>query len=234
MVSDGKKAIKYVYDGKNWVKASMVSEGGGNADIIGDQTKEDIHAGANTLVEMATTLFDKPDGTTMDILAPDGEWAGKMSFVKKGNYWINGNKLENAKFIIAKDIETLHNIKPMLQLNAIGWIPRDNSSMYKLQKITIDNGNDYWVYVTKNYATLLDFSKQNPPKFDSDGLYYYVTKYKKFFVKTDKYFKSLNSLDHVQAIIVKDDRIVAKEGKQGTKKMIYKRLGLMSRILSCM
>jgi DUF1009 family protein len=28
-----------------------------------------------------------------------------------------------------------------------------------------------------------------------------------------KYFKSLNSLDHVQAIIVKDDRIIAKEGK---------------------
>ena len=37
-----------------------------------------------------------------------------------------------------------------------------------------------------------------------------------------KYFKNLNSLDHVQAIIVKDDRIVAKEGKQGTKKMISK------------
>ena len=37
-----------------------------------------------------------------------------------------------------------------------------------------------------------------------------------------KYFKSLNSLDHVQAIIVKDDCIVSKEGKQGTKKMISK------------
>jgi DUF1009 family protein len=37
-----------------------------------------------------------------------------------------------------------------------------------------------------------------------------------------KYFKNLNNLDHVQAIIVKDDRIVAKEGKQGTKKMISK------------
>ena len=37
-----------------------------------------------------------------------------------------------------------------------------------------------------------------------------------------KYFKSFNSLDHVQAIIVKDNRIIAKEGKQGTKKMISK------------
>ena len=37
-----------------------------------------------------------------------------------------------------------------------------------------------------------------------------------------KYFKSLNKLDHVQAIIVKDDNIVAKEGRQGTKKMLSK------------
>ena len=187
MVSDGKKAIKYVYDGKNWVKASMVSEGGGNADIVGDQTKEDIHAGANTLVEMATTLFDKPNGTTMDILAPDGEWAGKMSFVKKGNYWISVDK----SFIIAKDIKTLHNIKSEVPEDAIAWIPKDDNSMYKLQKKKIEDiGGNYWAYVTDNYATLLDFSKQNPPKFDSDGLYYYVTKYKKFFEKTDKYFKS--------------------------------------------
>ena len=37
-----------------------------------------------------------------------------------------------------------------------------------------------------------------------------------------KYFKSLNSLDHIQAIIVKDNHIIAKEDKQGTKKMISK------------
>jgi DUF1009 family protein len=30
-----------------------------------------------------------------------------------------------------------------------------------------------------------------------------------------KYFKSLNNLDHVQAIIVKDDNIVATEGNTG-------------------
>ena len=36
------------------------------------------------------------------------------------------------------------------------------------------------------------------------------------------YFKKLKSLDHVQAIIVKDDNIIATEGKQGTKKMLSK------------
>ena len=36
------------------------------------------------------------------------------------------------------------------------------------------------------------------------------------------YFKKLKSLDHVQAIIVKDNNIIATEGKQGTKKMLSK------------
>jgi DUF1009 family protein len=36
------------------------------------------------------------------------------------------------------------------------------------------------------------------------------------------YLKKLKSLDHVQAIIVKDNNIIATEGKQGTKKMLSK------------
>ena len=37
-----------------------------------------------------------------------------------------------------------------------------------------------------------------------------------------KYFNKLNDLDHVQAIIVNDSKIVAKEGREGTKKMLAK------------
>ena len=36
------------------------------------------------------------------------------------------------------------------------------------------------------------------------------------------YFNQLNSLDHVQALIVKDKKIIAIEGNQGTKKMLSK------------
>ena len=36
------------------------------------------------------------------------------------------------------------------------------------------------------------------------------------------YFNKLKSLDHVQAIIVKNNNIIATEGKQGTKKMLSK------------
>ena len=36
------------------------------------------------------------------------------------------------------------------------------------------------------------------------------------------YFNKLNSLDHVQAVIVKDNKILAIEDRQGTKKMLSK------------
>ena len=37
-----------------------------------------------------------------------------------------------------------------------------------------------------------------------------------------KYFNKLNDLDHVQALIVNDGKIVAKEGREGTRKMLTK------------
>tara|TARA_B100000886_G_scaffold244628_1_gene171931 strand:- start:230 stop:1015 length:786 start_codon:yes stop_codon:yes gene_type:complete len=37
-----------------------------------------------------------------------------------------------------------------------------------------------------------------------------------------KYFDKLNDLDHVQALIVNDGKIVAKEGREGTRKMLIK------------
>ena len=37
-----------------------------------------------------------------------------------------------------------------------------------------------------------------------------------------KYFNRINSLNHIQALVVKDGKIVAKEGREGTKKMLSK------------
>ena len=37
-----------------------------------------------------------------------------------------------------------------------------------------------------------------------------------------KYFNKLNDLDHVQAIIVKNSKVIAKEGIEGTRKMLAK------------
>ena len=36
------------------------------------------------------------------------------------------------------------------------------------------------------------------------------------------YFNQLNNLDHVQALIIKDNKVIAKERNQGTKKMLSK------------
>ena len=40
--------------------------------------------------------------------------------------------------------------------------------------------------------------------------------------KGQLYFNKINNLDHVQALVVKDGKIVAKEGRDGTKKMLSK------------
>jgi DUF1009 family protein len=40
--------------------------------------------------------------------------------------------------------------------------------------------------------------------------------------KAINYFNEINSLDHVQALVVKDKQIIAKEGIEGTKKMLSK------------
>ena len=36
------------------------------------------------------------------------------------------------------------------------------------------------------------------------------------------YFNKLNSLDHVQALVVKDEKVIVAEDNQGTKKMLSK------------
>ncbi len=40
--------------------------------------------------------------------------------------------------------------------------------------------------------------------------------------KGKAYFNKMKSLDHVQALVIKGDKILAKEGKEGTKKMLSK------------
>ncbi len=40
--------------------------------------------------------------------------------------------------------------------------------------------------------------------------------------KGKSYFDKINNLDHIQALVVKDGKIVAKEGREGTKKMLSK------------
>jgi len=40
--------------------------------------------------------------------------------------------------------------------------------------------------------------------------------------KGQLYFNKINNLDHIQALVVKDNKIIAREGREGTKKMLSK------------
>jgi DUF1009 family protein len=56
-----------------------------------------------------------------------------------------------------------------------------------------------------------NYTKTKPNKNDNNSI-----------EKAKNYFNKINSLDHIQALVVKDEKIIAKEGRQGTKKMLSK------------
>ncbi len=56
-----------------------------------------------------------------------------------------------------------------------------------------------------------NYTKSKPSKNDTKSI-----------KKAKNYFNKTNSLDHVQALVIKDEKIIAKEGREGTKKMLTK------------
>ena len=70
------------------------------------------------------------------------------------------------------------------------------SSIYFNQELSLKKGN---------------YTKTKPNKFDNNSI-----------KKAKNYFKNINSLDHIQALVVVGEKIIAKEGRQGTKKMLSK------------
>ena len=56
-----------------------------------------------------------------------------------------------------------------------------------------------------------NYTKTKPTKIDNNSI-----------KKAKNYFNKINNLDHIQALIIKDEKIIAREGRQGTKKMLSK------------
>ena len=56
-----------------------------------------------------------------------------------------------------------------------------------------------------------NYTKTKPNKNDNNSI-----------KKAQNYFNRINNLDHIQALVVKDEKIIATEGRQGTKKMLSK------------
>ncbi len=65
----------------------------------------------------------------------------------------------------------------------------------------------------------------NPELSLKKGNYSKIKPNKKDFISIKKgkaYFNKINNLDHIQALIIKDGKIIAKESREGTKKMLSK------------
>ena len=56
-----------------------------------------------------------------------------------------------------------------------------------------------------------NYTKTKPSKIDNNSI-----------KKAKNYFNKINNLDHIQALIIKGEKIIAREGRQGTKKMLSK------------
>ena len=56
-----------------------------------------------------------------------------------------------------------------------------------------------------------NYTKTKPNKNDNNSI-----------KKARNYFNKINNLDHIQALVVKNEKIIAIEGRQGTKKMLSK------------
>ena len=56
-----------------------------------------------------------------------------------------------------------------------------------------------------------NYTKTKPNKNDNNSI-----------KKAQNYFNKINNLDHIQALVVKNEKIIAIEGRQGTKKMLSK------------
>jgi len=56
-----------------------------------------------------------------------------------------------------------------------------------------------------------NYTKTKPNKIENNSI-----------KKAKNYFNKINNLDHIQALIIKDEKIIAREGRQGTKKMLSK------------
>ena len=79
-------------------------------------------------------------------------------------------------------------------------------NILKQEKIKVIGSNFFNQELTLNRG---NYTKLKPSLLDAKSI-----------IKGISFFKKSNKLDHVQAIVIKDSKIIAKENKAGTKKML--------------
>ncbi|MDD5373936.1 MAG: hypothetical protein PHO62_10990, partial [Sulfurimonas sp.] len=167
-VGDGATSAQYICGlGGIWETLGSANTGGGTFN------------GTGNILAMATTLFTKAGGSIADSQAPDGEWGGSKTFTKKddtttGGYW----KTDDNAYIVTNTITSLNSLSSLFLTGTTAWIANGTTAVYKLQKKTLPNLSTAWVYVTKDYGTLLSLSTAASK--NGDGVYIFVTDHNEF------------------------------------------------------
>lgn len=167
-VAEGDVATSYICATTGWKSLSSSNSGGGTFN------------GTGNIVAMATTLFTKAGGSIVDSQAPNAEWGGSKTFTKKddtttGGYW----KTDDNAYVVTNTIGSLNALSSLFTEGTTAWIANGSSTAYKLQKKTLPNAAIAWVYVTKDYGTLLSFD--TAASANGDGVYIFVTDHSEYF-----------------------------------------------------
>ena len=130
---------------------------------------------------------------------------------KKSNKVLFAGKIAKPKFSSLRlDLKGIYYMPSVIKASKLG----DAAIIKSIIKILDNEGINVIssIYFNKDLALKAgNYSKFRPNLNDLNSIKNGVV-----------YFKKLKSLDHVQAIIIKDNDIIATESKQGTKKMLSK------------
>ena len=139
-----------------------------------------------------------------------GKWINLIK-EKKSKKVLFAGKIDKPKFSsLSLDLKGIYYIPSIIKASKIG----DAAIIKSIIRILDNEGIKVISSITFNPELAIkagNYSKFKPNLDDISAI-------KKGII----YFKKLKSLDHIQAIVVKDNDVVAKEGRGGTKHMLSK------------
>ena len=135
----------------------------------------------------------------------------KLIKKKKSKKVLFAGKIAKPKFSSLRlDLKGIYYMPSIIKAAKIG----DAAIIKKIIKILANEGIKVISSISFNPELSLkkgNFSKIKPTKEDIISI-----------KNGEKYFNKVDNLDHIQALVIKDGNIIAKEGVEGTKKMLSK------------
>ena len=140
-----------------------------------------------------------------------GKFGSMLNLIKKhkSNKVLFAGKIHKPNFLkLRLDFKGLIYMPSVIKASKLGdaAIIKSIINILEKEKITVIKSNIFNPELTLNTG---NYTKSKPNIND-----------KKSIIKGLNFFKNSNKLDHVQAIVVKNNKIIAKEKKDGTKKML--------------